>query len=69
MNLVYQNEVKTPATSTTYDAKIGLMYISDYGYAANPKYWTYQEYNSSDATKDYSAAAEATGCMVDFTIG
>ena len=59
MNLVYQNEVKTPATSTTYDAKIGLMYISDYGYAANPKYWTYQEYNSSDATKDYSAAAEA----------
>ena len=23
-----------------YDAKIGLMYVSDYGYAADPTYWT-----------------------------
>ncbi len=28
------------STGLTYNAKIGLMYVSDYGYAANPSYWT-----------------------------
>ncbi len=23
-----------------YEAKVGLMYVSDYGYAADPSYWT-----------------------------
>ena len=31
------------------------MYVSDYGYAASPAYWTYYGYNS-DSTKDYRAA-------------
>lgn len=29
----------------TYNSKIGLMYISDYMYAASPKYWIYNELN------------------------
>ncbi len=35
----YQNEIINPAESTTYDAKIGLMYVSDYGYAATKSVW------------------------------
>ena len=27
-------------SGTTYSAKIGLMYVSDYGFAASPDYWT-----------------------------
>ena len=48
----YQYEVGSSASSTTYDAKIGLMYVSDYYYAASPSSWTLMGYNS-DATKDY----------------
>ena len=35
----YQNEIVSPAESTTYSAKIGLLYVSDYGYAASPEGW------------------------------
>ena len=41
----YQNEIVNPAESTTYSAKIGLMYISDYGYTADPSYWTTELWN------------------------
>ena len=37
---VYNYEVGSSSSSTTYNAKIGLMYISDYGYAASPENWT-----------------------------
>ena len=35
-------------SSTTYNAKIGLMYVSDYGYAASNTYWSTElgDYNS-----------------------
>ena len=43
----YSTDSVTPATfqdaestGTTYSAKIGLMYVSDYGFAASPDYWT-----------------------------
>ena len=36
----YQYEVGSSASSTTYDAKIGLMYVSDYYYGASPSAWT-----------------------------
>ena len=36
----YQYEVGSSASSTTYDAKIGLMYVSDYGFAADQSGWT-----------------------------
>ena len=53
--IAYQNEAGSSASKTTYDAKIGLMYVSDY-YSASPSAWTLVGYNSSDATKDYRAA-------------
>ena len=42
----YQNEIVNPVTTNTtdnateYPAKIGLMYVSDYGFAADPSAWT-----------------------------
>ena len=47
----YQNEIVVPVENTTYDAKIGLMYASDYGFAASPSAWTKTLYNygGSDA--------------------
>ena len=36
----YQYEVGSSASSTTHDAKIGLMYVSDYGFAADQSGWT-----------------------------
>ncbi len=40
VSTAYQNEITSPATNTTYDAKVGLMYVSDYGYAAAPSAWS-----------------------------
>ena len=51
----YQYEVGSSASTTTYDAKIGLMYVTDYYYSASPSAWTLVGYDS-DATKDYRAA-------------
>ena len=50
--ITYQYEVGTNASSTTYDAKIGLMYVSDYGFAAGPEAWTrtMDSYDDSTAT-------------------
>ena len=45
----YTNEIESPTESTTYSAKIGLMYVSDYGYAASPDYWTTKLYNYEPA--------------------
>ena len=44
-SIVYQNEIVGPVENTTYDAKIGLMYASDYGFAASPSAWTTTLYN------------------------
>ena len=33
-------EVGSNSSSTIYSAKIGLAYVSDYGFAASPSYWT-----------------------------
>ena len=44
-SVAYQNEITNPETNSTdnateYQAKIGLMYVSDYGFAASPSTWT-----------------------------
>ena len=58
-SVAYQNEITNAVTTNTtdgakeYTAKIGLMYVSDYYYAAGQSAWTLVGYNSSDATKDY----------------
>ena len=76
----YQNEIVNPAENTTYSAKIGLMYVSDYYYGATPTYWTYHGYTTSSkpneegqygAEYDYRAAINDNwmfmGCY-DWTI-
>ena len=57
-SVVYQNEIVNPVTTNTtdnateYTAKIGLMYVSDYGFAADPSAWTLTmgNYNNTTAT-------------------
>ena len=41
----YDKEIGSSSSSTTYSAKIGLMYVSDYGFAASLDYWTTELYN------------------------
>ena len=41
----YDVEVGSSSSSTTDSMKIGLMYVSDYGFAASPSYWTTELYN------------------------
>ena len=53
-NVAYQNEIVNSYNSLTYEAKIGLMYISDYYFAASPEAWTLVGYND-DTSKSYSA--------------
>ncbi|MBD8924163.1 hypothetical protein EGR52_12345 [bacterium] len=36
----YQNEINSPATNKMVNAKVGLMYVSDYGYAASFSSWS-----------------------------
>ena len=61
-SIAFQNEIVNSVTTNTtdnakeYDAKIGLMYVSDYYYSASPSAWTLVGYNSSDSTKDYRVA-------------
>ena len=47
----YQYEVGSSASTTTVDKKIGLMYVSDYGFAAGPSAWTttLSNYSGKDA--------------------
>ena len=63
----YQYEVGSSASTTTYDAKIGLMYVSDYYYSASPSAWTLVGYKSSDATKDYRAAKSINWLYLGFS--
>ena len=45
----YNYEVGSNSSSTTWSGKIGLMYVSDYGFAASPSAWTtnMSSYNST----------------------
>ena len=45
----YNTEVGSSSSSTTDSMKIGLMYVSDYGFAASPDYWTTELYNYEPA--------------------
>ena len=67
----YQNEIVSPVTTnstdsaTEYSAKIGLMYASDYGFAAAPSAWTTNLYDyNGEAIKNvnwmYMGLAEWT---------
>ena len=47
----YKNEVGSSASTTIIDKKIGLMYVSDYGFEASPSAWTkiLGDYDGTDA--------------------
>ena len=64
-SVTYQYEVGINSSSLTYDAKIALMYVSDYEYAAGPSAWTLVG-NDSDKTKDYRAAKTINWMAMDF---
>ena len=59
-SVAYTNEITNPDATkstdnaTTYSAKIGLMYVSDYGFAASPDAWTLtmSSYNNTTATNN-----------------
>ena len=67
----YQNEIANPTVNTTYDAKIGLLYLSDYGYAISKDYWTsnvfYAESNNSGFYKYNTTLTTANWMFVDIT--
>ena len=46
----YDREVGSSSRSTTDSMKIGLMYVSDYGFAVSPDYWTTALYSYSNST-------------------
>ncbi|MBE6140004.1 MAG: hypothetical protein E7172_00460 [Firmicutes bacterium] len=54
----YTSEIVSPAVSAEYEDEIGLMYVSDYMYAASPTYWSYSGWNGtvSQESTDYRAA-------------
>ncbi len=66
----YQNEIVSPVTTNTtdgateYSAKIGLMYVSDYMYAAPQDKWTLVG-NGSETT-DYRAATSVNWMYMGF---
>ena len=58
----YQYEVGTSSSSTTNNAKIGLMYVSDYGFAADQSGWTEKlsAYNNTSKNWLYLGSNEWT---------
>ena len=57
-SISYQNEITKPDTTystdnaTEYEAKIGLMYVSDYGFAASSESWTKIMNNYNNTTNN-----------------
>ncbi|MEG1505881.1 MAG: DUF6273 domain-containing protein [Bacilli bacterium] len=47
--IAYNYEVGPNKANVTFNAKIGLMYVSDYGFASSPSNWTLTLYNYNDA--------------------
>ncbi|MDE6284468.1 MAG: hypothetical protein K2M17_01835 [Bacilli bacterium] len=52
---VIEEEIK--GSTNTTSSKIGLMYASDYYYAASPNYWDKLGYSGDDTEQDYRSAA------------
>ena len=53
--IVFDNEIGQSSTKQLYNSQIGLMYLSDYGYATSPTYWNNRlsDYNS-DIMQNYN---------------
>ncbi|MEG0909865.1 MAG: DUF6273 domain-containing protein, partial [Bacilli bacterium] len=50
----YNYEVGTNNAKVPFNGKIGLMYVSDYGFAATPNNWTLKVGGYADGLNDYS---------------
>ncbi len=53
---IYEYELGKNKQEKNYKSQIGLMYVSDYMYAAAPKYWKYKSYSVDE--DDYELAAD-----------
>lgn len=51
--MAYKNEIETPAENITHDAKIGLLYASDFGFAVSPSLWTTTLFNYSISSSNW----------------
>ena len=63
ISMMYETEVGSNSSSTTDSMKIGLMYVSDYGFASSADYWTTALYKYNSATNTnwlYIAESEWT---------
>ena len=58
----YQNEIINPATNLTYNAKVGLIYVSDVGYASSENY-----YWATENMGDYGAVFTENWLMLGET--
>ena len=65
-SVAYTNEITSPAENTTYSAKIGLMYASDYGFGAAPEAWTTRLSNYSGSVNDSTISAQNWMHMGDY---
>ena len=52
-SVAYQNEIVNPMSTDVTTEKIGLVYVSDYGFAAAPSAWTTVLYDSTNSGNDY----------------
>ncbi len=52
--IVYENEIDNSIINdeSIYNARVGLIYVSDYLFSADPKYWTYRAYSYNSSTAD-----------------
>ena len=73
----YNYEVGLNSENITYNGKIGLMYVSDYGYAASPENWTTKlsNYNNITSTnwlylgeEEYTITPENSSLNLVFSI-
>lgn len=53
---IYTYEIINPTSSTVYNGKVGLIYLSDYVYGISPEYWqnTMATNSSSEAATNYN---------------
>ena len=64
----YNYEQGSNKDGTTYEAKVGLMYLNEYYYGASPTYWSYPGYTSSgypDVNGNYGAEYDYRAAIND----
>ena len=65
---VYNYELGAASSVTTESSQVHLMYLSDYGYAASPEYWTTNLGSYSNATDNNWLFIESSGWPDEWTI-